>query len=193
MSRYPRVKADRATHVRELNSLEKKIILATEGFMTKFSESTLRDKLSKENALSVADYIIAMKSEINPGLNYIRYTIQFLFELSKVIGIEKYFVDMTRNDILFYLDKCRKPEDEDLLHKWIGSYNLKRIILIRFFKWLYYPNIASPKRRNELSLEENKPECILGISQLKRKEISCYKPTAISSNSCCIIFISNNA
>jgi len=84
---------------------------------------------------------------------------------------------MTRNDILFYLDKCRKPEDEDPLHKWIGSYNLKRIILIRYFKWLYYPNIASPKRRNELSLEENKPECILGIPQLKRKEISCYKPT----------------
>ncbi|MGC2574004.1 MAG: hypothetical protein WA364_21010 [Candidatus Nitrosopolaris sp.] len=42
--------------------LEKKIILATEGFMTKSSESTLRDKLSKENALAVADYIIAMKS-----------------------------------------------------------------------------------------------------------------------------------
>jgi FkbM family methyltransferase len=177
VSRYPRVKAEGATHVRELNSLEKKIILATEGFMTKFSESTLRNKLCKENALAVADYIIAMKREINPRLNYIRYTIQFLFELSKIIGIEKHFVDMTRNNILFYLDKCRKPEDEDPLHKWIGSYNLKRIILIRFFKWLYYPNIASPKRRNELSLEENKPECILGIPQLKRKEISCYKPT----------------
>src|SRR5215471_21737021 len=106
MSRYPRVKAERATRVLELNSLEKKIILATEGFMTKFSESTLSNKLSKDNALAVADYIIAMKREINPRLNYIRYTIQFLFELSKVIGIEKYFVDMTRNDILFYLDKC---------------------------------------------------------------------------------------
>src|SRR5215472_1115244 len=177
MSRYLGAKAEGATHVRELNSLEKKIILATEGFTTKFSESTLRDKLSKENAFVVADYIIAMKREINPRLNYIRYTIQFLSDLSKVIGIEKHFVDMTRNDILFYLHKCRKPEDEDPLHKWIGSYNLKRIILIRFFKWLYYPNIASPKRRNELSLEEYKPECIMGIPQLKRKEISCYKPT----------------
>src|SRR5215469_18372635 len=113
MSRYPRVKAEGATHVRELNSLDKKIILATEGFTTKFSESTLRDKLSKENALVVADYIIAMKREINPRLNYIEYTIQFLSELSRVIGIEKHFVDMTRDDILFYLDKCRKPENED--------------------------------------------------------------------------------
>ena len=92
MSRCPRVKAERATRVLELNSLEKKIIFATEGFMTKYSESTLRDKLSKENALAVADYIIAMKREINPRLNYIRYTIQFLFELSKVTGIEKLLI-----------------------------------------------------------------------------------------------------
>ena len=83
MSTYLRVNAVGTTHVRELNSLEKKIILATEGF-TKFSESTLRDKLSKENALAVAHYILAMKREITPRLNYIRYTIQFLFELSKV-------------------------------------------------------------------------------------------------------------
>ena len=41
MSRYPRLREEAATY--ELDSLEKKIILATEGFMTKFSESTLRD------------------------------------------------------------------------------------------------------------------------------------------------------
>src|SRR5215831_11684803 len=135
----------RLTRIRESDLLEKKIILATESFTTKFSESTLRDKLSKENALAVADYIIAMKREINSRLIYIKSTIQFLSELSRVIGIEKHFVDMTRDDILFYLDKCRKPENEDPLHKWIGSYNLKRITLMRFFKWLYYHNIASPK------------------------------------------------
>ena len=106
MSGYPRIRTKAAAHIRELDLLEKKIILATDGFMTKFSESTLRDKLSKENAFVVADYIIAMKREINPRLNYIKYTIQFLSDLSKVVGIDKHFVDMTRNDILFYLDKC---------------------------------------------------------------------------------------
>jgi len=54
--------SEAATRILELGLLEKKIILATEGFMTKSSESTLRDKLSKENALAVADYIIAMIS-----------------------------------------------------------------------------------------------------------------------------------
>jgi hypothetical protein len=60
--------------------LDRKITLATDWFTTKFCELTLRDRtrLSKENALMAADYIIAMKREVNPRLNYIRSTVQFL-------------------------------------------------------------------------------------------------------------------
>ncbi|HXX97315.1 MAG TPA: hypothetical protein VEL11_09395 [Candidatus Bathyarchaeia archaeon] len=93
MSGYPRIRAEAGAHIHELDLLEKKIIIATDGIMTKFSESTLRDKLSKENALAVADYIIAMKREINPRLNYIKSTIQFLSEISRAIGVEKHFVE----------------------------------------------------------------------------------------------------
>jgi uncharacterized protein YihD (DUF1040 family) len=122
----------------ERQVLDTKITVATEGFTThKFCELILRDRsrLSKENALTICDYIIAMKREINPRLNTIRSTIQFLYELSKSTGIEKKFADMTRDDILSYLDKCRKLENDDPLHKWIGSYNVKRVILMRFFRW----------------------------------------------------------
>ena len=90
--------------------------MATEGFITnKFCEITLRDRnrLSKENALTISEYIIAMKREVNPRLNTIRTIIQFLAELSKTVGIEKKFNDMMatkgKEDILLYLDKCRKP------------------------------------------------------------------------------------
>src|SRR5207247_3691356 len=116
--------------------LERKIALATEGFTTKFCESILEDRkrLSKENALVVAEYILSMKREVNPRLSYIRSTIQFLSELSRVVGLEKPFKNMTRDeDIIRYLDTYRKPENEDPLHKWIGSYNTKRITLMRFF------------------------------------------------------------
>lgn len=185
------VTAEVLTRSNDLNLLEKKIILAIEGFMTRFPQSALRDrsKLSQENALVVAEYIIAMKREINPRLNYIKYTIQFLLELSRVIGIGKKFIETTREDVLCYLDKSRKPENEDPLHKWIGSYNIKRIILIRFFKWLYYPSVTDPKGRNELFSEERKPECILGMPQLKRKEISCYKPTDIWTQTDDLLFL----
>jgi uncharacterized protein YjcR len=114
--------------------LDRKITLSTEGFTTKFCELTLKDgkKLSKENALVVAEYIISMKREINPRLSYLRYTIQFLSELARTNS--KQYKDMSDQDIYRYLDSNRKPDSQDSLHKWIGSYNIKRIILIRFFK-----------------------------------------------------------
>ena len=175
-----------------LGLLDRKITLATEGFTThKFCELILRDRsrLSEENALTICGYVIAMKREVNPRLSYKKYTIQFLSELSKAVGIEKKFIDMTRDDVLCYLDKCRKTENEDPLHKWIGSYNIRLVILSRFFKWLHYPNVEDPKRRNELSADEIKPDCIMGIKQLKRKEISCYKPSDLWTQEDDLLFL----
>src|SRR5919198_1539637 len=120
--------------------LDRKITLATEGFTThKFCELILRDRnrLSKENALTISEYVIALKREMNPRLSYKRYTIQILSEISKAVGVEKQFIDMTREDVLCYLDKCRKPEGKDPLHKWIGTYNTKFVTISRFFKWLH--------------------------------------------------------
>jgi hypothetical protein len=72
--------------------LQRKITIATEGFISnKFCELILRDRtrISKENALAISNYIIAMQHEINPKPNTIRTAIQFLAELSKVVGIDK--------------------------------------------------------------------------------------------------------
>jgi integrase/recombinase XerD len=171
---------------------DRKITLATEGFTTnKFCELVLRDRnrLSKENALAVCDYIIAMKREINPRLTTIRTTIQFLAELSKTVGIAKKFSDMTRDDILLYLDKCRKPENDDPLHKWVGSYNTRRIVLFRFFRWIQYLDVTNPDKRNELSNLERKPECIQDIPQLRRKEVSCYKPSDLWTQEDDLLFL----
>jgi hypothetical protein len=55
------------------------------------------------------------------------------------------------------------------MHKWIGTYNLFRTYLMRFFKWLYYSDIEKDKR--------GKPAVIENIPQLKRKEESIYKPS----------------
>jgi hypothetical protein len=156
------------------------VTLATEGFATiKYPEKVLQDRnrLSQENGLTIAEYIISMKREVNPRPSYIKYTIQFLSELSKSAGIEKTIqgYDKGRHFIIF--GWVPQIGNEDPLHKWIGSYNIKRITLIRFFKWLYYTNIDSPAKRNELSAAERKPDCIMGIPQLKIKETSCYKPS----------------
>jgi integrase len=82
---------------------------------------------------------------------------------------EKLFKEITREDLLSFLDSFRRIESVDPLRKWIGTYNLYRIHLMRFFKWLYYPDMEPDKRP--------KPEVIENILQHKRKEKSIYKPT----------------
>jgi hypothetical protein len=50
-------------------------------------------------------------------------------------------------------------------------------------------NIDSSKRRSELFTQERKHKCIMGISQLKRKEISCYKPSDLWSQEDDLLFL----
>ena len=66
---------------KHMDLLERKITIATEGFITnKFCKLVLRDRnrLSDENALTICDYVIAMKREINPRLSYKRSISDFV-------------------------------------------------------------------------------------------------------------------
>jgi hypothetical protein len=62
----------------DVAEIQRKISLATEGFTTsKYCELVLKDRnrLSKENAITVCNYIIAMKRELNPRLNTVKAAI----------------------------------------------------------------------------------------------------------------------
>ena len=116
----------------------------------------------------MGDYILAMRTEINLSDHYRTDFIRFLSTFS-IFNRNKQFKAITREDIISFLTGFRKSETSDPLHKWIGTYNNYRMHLLRFFKWLYYPDIEPDKRP--------KPEVIDNIPQLKRKEQSIYKPT----------------
>jgi integrase len=160
--------------------LDKKIILVTEG-LEPFFTKILRQKTSKENALDIAEYINTLKREINISLGYKKINIQTLVDLSKYHLNRKSFRLMIKEDILQYLDSLRRPEASDPLHKWIGSYNLKRSIIVKFFKWLYYSDIEPIQRPN--------PKVIENIARLKRKEQSIYKPTDLWSQEDDLLFL----
>ncbi len=115
------------------------------------------------------DYISSLKSEVNPSENYRRDVIILLCNFLIFFENEKSFKEITREDVLSFLDSFRKIESVDPLHKWVGTYNLYRIHLMRFFKWLYSPNVEYEQRP--------KPSVVENIHQLKRKERSIYKPT----------------
>jgi hypothetical protein len=95
-------------------------------------------KMLRENAIAIADFITNMNTEINLSLNHKVNFIEVLNALSRFNGNKKAFREMNRENILSFLDSVRKPEITDPQHKWIGTYNLYRVLIVKFFKWLYY-------------------------------------------------------
>jgi hypothetical protein len=131
--------------------------------MSKVCGKNLRT-LSLENLKMVVNYVIALKTEVNLSTHYKKDIIDLLTKF----GLRYNFKDVTRDDVVAFLDSFRKPESVDPLHKWIGTYNIYRVHLIRFFKWFFAPDIERTKRP--------KPAVVDNIPELKRKEKSIYKP-----------------
>jgi len=131
---------------------------------------------SKENVITICDYIKALVNESNPVTEYKRMQIQILYYLSSFFydkqekKQKKLFSEMTRDDIISYLNSGKKSESKDPMHRWIGTYTLRKTILTRFFKWLYYPNVLPSKDRPI-------PDVVKNLPHIKRKEISTIKPT----------------
>jgi integrase/recombinase XerD len=136
--------------------------------------------INHDNIKTIISYIVIMKTEVNLSDHYRKNIIDLLSRFSKHNN-DKSFKDITRDDIIRFLDNHRKAEPADPLHKWIGTYNLYRIHLFRFFKWLYYPNIQNKSRPN--------PSIIEGIPKLKRKEKSIYKPSDLWTQNDDLLFL----
>ncbi len=171
-SSYPRPENVVKTNRSSLNLLDRKIDLVTEG-LEPFYKKMLNEKLSKNNANTVCDYIISNKRENNIGLHNIKLKIQTLVNFSEFIGTSKILskesTDITKDDVQMFLERYRKDEIADPLHKWIGTYNLKLVTLLQFFKWLYDPDNPNSKSRKA-------PGIISGLRRYKRKEESIYTP-----------------
>jgi hypothetical protein len=130
--------------------------------------------------------MISLKAEVNPSVNYRKDIIKCLtrschYKDSFYSKERTNLKQLDRKDILAFLDSLRKSEIADPLHRWIGTYNLYRVHLIRFFKWLFSPNLEPDKRP--------KPHVVENIQQLKRKEKSIYKPTDMWTSEDDLLFL----
>lgn len=146
--------------------LDRKIEEITAGFSGIYSKNLLY--AIENNAPVIIEYIAALKIEINLSDNYRKDLIEFLCRFSN-FNNNRTFKELTRTDVIRILDTLRKTETQDQWHKWIDTYNVYKIHLLRFFKWLYSPDIEPDKRQ--------KPSVIDNIPQLHRKERSIYKPS----------------
>jgi hypothetical protein len=121
--------------------LDRKIEEATAGLLSSFAKQLLSIGEDKVNIETIVRYIAAIKSEVNLSDNYRKDLIALLSRFSKY-NDNKPFSDLTHSDVIAFLDTYRKTETQDPMHQWIGTYNLFRVDLMRFFKWLYSPDIA---------------------------------------------------
>jgi integrase/recombinase XerD len=109
-----------------------------------------------------------MRSETNLSDNYRRAIILTLGLFSRFSN-DKLFKSMTRSDVILFLQNILKPEDVDPLHKSIGTYNYYLVILTRFFKWLYLPNMSA-KTRTKPAVVENIAQLIFVFTYPHKKE-----------------------
>jgi len=121
----------------------------------------------KQNRQVIDQYIQARITEVNLEESTQKTVRDNLNRFSKFV--KKCFNDVNRDEYISFLNLLRKSDTQDPTQKWIGTYNHSRMLINTFFKWLYYPNMDPGKRP--------KPDVILNISQLKRKEKSTYKPS----------------
>ncbi len=148
-------------------SFDRKFEIATAGAMDHIKQHLLT-RITRANCRVIIEYVLALQTEVGPSETYRIDTIGKLKQLAQ-FHHPKSFRDMTRQDIIEFLERLRKPEAVDSLHQWIGSYENNRIILLRFFKWLHHPDLEAAKRP--------KPAVMENIPRLRRREISIYKPT----------------
>jgi len=158
--------------------LDRKIEETGAGLQKSFTE--LLRSVDEENATTIVQYISTMKSEVNLSDHYRRDLIELLSKFSKYNN-DRPFKDSIRADIITFLETYRKTETQDPMHKWIGTYNIYQIHLLRFLKWLHYSNIEPSKRP--------KPSVIENIPQLKRKEKSIYKPSDLWTQQDDLLFL----
>ena len=133
-----------------------------------FVKEHLLTRISGENSLTIVNYILTLQTEVGPSESYRIDTILKLRYFSTFHN-SKPFSEMNRQDVIDFLDSFRKPEQVDPLHKWVGTREAYRIILMRFFRWLYAPELSQRQRP--------RPAVMENVPKIKRKEVSIYKPT----------------
>jgi len=92
----------------------------------------------------------------------------------------KNFKEMTKDDIQAFLNSIRKSEEVDPLLGWVSTYNLNLILLARFFKWLYYPDLSAKERIKPAGID---------LPTLKRKEKSIHRPSDMWSQEDDLLFL----
>jgi len=136
-------------------------------------------KTNLSNADILSEFISFEYNTQNVKLNTRLTHLKIICSFNKHLDY-KDFEKISKDDIVEYLNSLRKSESVDPTHKSIGTYNMRQMILSKFFRWFY--NVYVNKNTNVGYIDHKNwvtPSCMLGIKQLPRKEKSAFKPSDI--------------
>jgi len=159
-----------SNNLENIAQLKRKIELITQ-YLKPYVSKMLYEvlQINQDNIKIICDFIVAEQNEINIKDSTKETKIKRLVHLSRYFNNKKTFYEMTKEDLLDYLNSIRKPSSLDPTHKSIGTWNARQMLFLKFFRWLYNPNQPDLRKREI-------PDCMIGIKQLSRKEKSPYKP-----------------
>jgi hypothetical protein len=131
-------------------NFDRKLDIITAG-ATPFVKEHLLTKITRENCLTIIDYVLAMQTEVSPSQTYRIDTILKLKYFAEFHN-PKSFKEMIRQDVIDFLDKFRKPESVDPLHKWVARtfqishppFSIALLILLLNFQTLAIPTFSYP-------------------------------------------------
>lgn len=149
---------------------------ATNGLVPPYLMKKISD-ICEDNADIVNKYLQEMDHEGLSGM----YRSNAAVQAARIAEYcHKPYKKMTRSDILLFLGTFQESEDTDPMHSWIGTYNYVRMHLMRFFRWVYNPDLPSPRP---------KPKVVENIPSKRRREQSIYKPNDLWTQEDVSIFL----
>lgn len=89
-------------------NFDRKLDLITEDARP-YIKNHLLTRISRENCITIVNYMLAMQTEVGPSE---RYRIDTIYKLKLLAEFHnpKPFKEMTRQDIAGFLDRLRKPD-----------------------------------------------------------------------------------
>jgi hypothetical protein len=118
--------ATTATTFEFRQEFDRKLEIVTAGLPPEYSR-LLQDKIPRQHAIAVNDYITSLNAEVNPSHNYRKDVIKCLARFiafchdNNKKDKAKELRQLERKDVLVFLDSLRKTEIADPLHRWIGT------------------------------------------------------------------------
>lgn len=109
----------------------------TSGLSRPYFRNILRKQQARnqENADTICKHILTEQVEFNIKNSTKEGKIKILVWLSNFFDDKKRYQDMTKENILSYLNNLRKSQEYG--NGWINTYNNRQMVFLKFFKWLY--------------------------------------------------------